>query len=213
MFGQSRGCKTENPERWPSKSFLRRPKKTRNAAEMALVKGTAPRAMAPQWQRSSTNASPTRFGAAPRPRPAAASRLPRLRAGSDDAQLDLANLPDPDDARGAIAIGLRLTDAKQWEAAQQLFERALELPGTGLKRFRDKPRLLSDGEKIAALVSSWAPPPPPRWPKPKPKHSPPPHPPNSRVQYNIACCQAAMGEPDNIQNGLIAIAGCLEAGK
>lgn len=58
------------------------------------------------------------------------------------------------------------------------FEMALELPGTGTKRFRDKPPQISEGEKIAAL-------------------------------YNIACCQARLG---NTQNALIALAGALEAG-
>jgi len=99
------------------------------------------------------------------------------------------NLPDkdvikygePNDARSAIAIGLTLTDAKEWEEAQKYFERALELPGTGIKRFRDKPPQISDGEKMAAL-------------------------------YNIACCQSQLGQPENIQNGLIALAGCLESG-
>jgi len=108
------------------------------------------------------------------------ARLPPLFASEEDA--NLASLPEPEDARGAIAIGIKLTESKQWETAQQYFERALELPGTGIKRFRDKPRLLSDGEKIAAM-------------------------------YNIACCQSQLGEAENIQNGLIAIAGCLEAGE
>ncbi|KAK9808672.1 hypothetical protein WJX72_001735 [[Myrmecia] bisecta] len=36
---------------------------------------------------------------------------------------------------------------------QLLFEKALELPGTGLKRYRDKPNLISDGEKMAALYN------------------------------------------------------------
>lgn len=101
-------------------------------------------------------------------------------ASSNDPQ-SLTNLPDPDDARSAIAIGLKLTEAQQWVRAQEYFELALDLPGTGLKRFRDKPRQLSDGERIA-------------------------------IMYNIACCQSRLGEQENIQNGLMAIAGCLEAG-
>lgn len=96
---------------------------------------------------------------------------------------------EPDDARAAIAVGLSLTEKKEWQQAQAYFERALELPGTGVKRFRDKPRLISDGEKIAAL-------------------------------YNIACCQSQLaalasdGEEAKscIHNGLVALAGCLEAG-
>lgn len=102
---------------------------------------------------------------------------------SQEGDLDVtSNLPDPDTARAAIAIGLKLTEAKKWTEAQAYFEKALELPGTGLKRFRDKPKQLSDGERIA-------------------------------IMYNIACCQAQLNEEENIQNGLIAIAGCLEAGK
>jgi hypothetical protein len=34
-----------------------------------------------------------------------------------------------------------------------VFQKALTLPGTGVKRFRDKPRLVSDGEKMAALFN------------------------------------------------------------
>jgi hypothetical protein len=60
-------------------------------------------------------------------------------------------LPEPDDARGAIAVGLKLCEQGQYELAQQFFEKALELPGSGTKRFRDKPNLLSNGEKQAAL--------------------------------------------------------------
>lgn len=108
-------------------------------------------------------------------------RLVLTKANEEDIEPTLGKLPEPDDARGAIAIGLKLTEAQQWEKAQSYFERALELPGTGVKRFRDRPRLLSDGEKVAAL-------------------------------YNIACCQSKLAQPENIQNGLIALAGCLEAG-
>lgn len=88
---------------------------------------------------------------------------------------------DPADARSAIAYGLELyNDKRDYEAAQEQFDRVLsgELPGSGVKRWRDKPAAISDGEKIAAL-------------------------------YNIACCQAQLG---NTQNGLIALAGALEAG-
>ena len=102
---------------------------------------------------------------------------------AQDGDLELpSNLPEPDTARAAIALGLKLTEAKKWEDAQTYFEKALELPGTGLKRFRDKPNGLSDGERIA-------------------------------IMYNIACCQSQIGEEENVQNGLIAIAGCLEKGK
>lgn len=98
-------------------------------------------------------------------------------------------LPEPVDARGAIATGLKLTEEGAWSQGLVYFERALELPGTGLKRFRDKPNLISNGEKMAAL-------------------------------YNIACCQSRLAaeaptkeeQADHIQNGLVALAGALEAG-
>ncbi|KAI7843557.1 hypothetical protein COHA_002799 [Chlorella ohadii] len=60
---------------------------------------------------------------------------------------------DPEDAKGAIAIGLKFSDAGNWAQAQEYFERALELPGTGLKRWRDKPPALSTGELTAALYN------------------------------------------------------------
>lgn len=97
---------------------------------------------------------------------------------------------EPEDARGAIAMGLSLAnDQGDWKAALGYFERALELPGTGIKRFRDKPKLISNGEKMAAL-------------------------------YNIACCQSRLAQDEEdeedkntrIHNGLVALAGCLEAG-
>jgi hypothetical protein len=106
----------------------------------------------------------------------------RVLVAAEELPDELASLPQPDTARGAIALGLKLTGARQWERAQEYFELALELPGTGIKRFRDKPAALSDGEKCSAL-------------------------------YNIACCQSQLAQPENIQNGLIALAGCLEGGE
>lgn len=89
-------------------------------------------------------------------------------------------LPEPDSVKGAISIGLQLFNEGNYDSAINAFERALDgsLPGSGLKRFRDKPKLISDGEKQSAL-------------------------------YNIACCFAKM---NNVQEGLVALAGCLEAG-
>ena len=43
---------------------------------------------------------------------------------------------EPDDARTAIALGLRLHKAGQYNDALGMFQKALELPGTGIKRFR-----------------------------------------------------------------------------
>lgn len=136
------------------------------------------------------NMYPTRLGSTSRQTSFAFKRVCQVKPtpkGLFDQKVRAGNLPDkssygePNDARSAIAIGLTLTDAKEWEEAQRYFERALELPGTGIKRFRDKPPQISDGEKMAAL-------------------------------YNIACCQSQLGQPENIQNGLIALAGCLESG-
>ena len=117
-----------------------------------------------------------------RPKPSLPKqRNHRIASSQEPTDIELANLPNPDTARAAIAIGLKLTEAKRWEEAETYFQKALELPGTGIKRFRDRPPTLSDGEKIA-------------------------------VMYNIACCQSSLGQPDNIENGLMAIAGVLEAG-
>ena len=43
---------------------------------------------------------------------------------------------DPEDVRGAIAVGLQLYEDKNYQEALKVFEKALNLPGTGLKRFR-----------------------------------------------------------------------------
>ena len=116
---------------------------------------------------------------------------------------------DPEDARGAIALGLKLFEGGDYQGALALFDKSLGMPGTGIvvkhrhnskccglpccipllhtvaayrrlgvKRFRDKPPQISDGEKQAAY-------------------------------FNIACCQSKLG---NVREGLIAVAGCIEAG-
>ncbi|EFJ43142.1 hypothetical protein VOLCADRAFT_106936 [Volvox carteri f. nagariensis] len=85
---------------------------------------------------------------------------------------------EPETAREAIELGNKLAKAGRWEQALAVYEKALTLPGTGLKRYRDKPRLISDGERSAAL-------------------------------FNIACCQAQLGD---MRSGLVALAGCLELG-
>ncbi|EFN54485.1 hypothetical protein CHLNCDRAFT_135153 [Chlorella variabilis] len=60
---------------------------------------------------------------------------------------------EPEDARSSIAVGLKFSNAGQWAKAQEYFEKALELPGTGLKRWRDKPPALSTGELTSALYN------------------------------------------------------------
>ena len=75
-----------------------------------------------------------------RPAPAAGHRAPaRCRAALAKAlteESELTEVPEPEDARGAIAVGLKLYNAGQHSAALDMFVKALELPGTGLKRFR-----------------------------------------------------------------------------
>jgi hypothetical protein len=61
-------------------------------------------------------------------------RLAIIRAASDDVML--AELPEPEDARGAITLGLKLSDAGNYEEALEMYVKALDLPGTGIKRFR-----------------------------------------------------------------------------
>lgn len=93
------------------------------------------------------------FTARPAQRRQAPRRQQRLAARAA-ASGDLLTPPaDPEDARGAIAIGLKYSNAGNWAQAQEYFERALELPGTGLKRWRDKPPALSEGELTAALYN------------------------------------------------------------
>lgn len=53
-------------------------------------------------------------------------------------------------ARGAIDAGLAAFEAGDAGAALAEFQRALTLPGSGIKRYRDKPAALSDGEVQAA---------------------------------------------------------------
>lgn len=48
----------------------------------------------------------------------------------------LSDIPEPEDARGAITLGLKFSDAGDYEKALELFMKALKLPGTGVKRFR-----------------------------------------------------------------------------
>ncbi|BDA46788.1 probable protein MET1, chloroplastic [Coccomyxa sp. Obi] len=79
-------------------------------------------------------------------------RLLRVKADADEASISL-DVPEPEDARGAIAVGLELYNAGDYETALGIFEKAMNLPGTGLKQFRDKPPTISNGEKQAALYN------------------------------------------------------------
>ncbi|KAF8071012.1 yhxC [Scenedesmus sp. PABB004] len=81
---------------------------------------------------------------------AALARLVARAAAEDDGGL---GLEEPETAREAIDLGLVLCKQQKWDKALAVFEKGLGLPGTGVKRFRDKPRLISDGEKMAALYN------------------------------------------------------------
>lgn len=96
--------------------------------------------------------SQTRRATAPRQGAVLAPQRRHLRCRAAD-ELLAASAVDPEDARGAIAIGLKFSNAGNWAQAQEYFERALELPGTGLKRWRDKPPALSEGELTSALYN------------------------------------------------------------
>jgi hypothetical protein len=60
--------------------------------------------------------------------------------------------PAPDMLRLACVRGV-LTQAKAYAAALAMFEEALTLPGTGQKKFTDKPAQISDGERATALYN------------------------------------------------------------
>lgn len=91
-----------------------------------------------------------------------------------------ASAPEPDDARSAIAYGLEFYAEAKYEEAQALFDRVLSGELKGSGTKRWR-------DKPAAISDGE----------------------KIAALYNIACCQAQLG---NIQNGLIALAGALEAG-
>jgi hypothetical protein len=62
--------------------------------------------------------------------------------------------PVPETAKEAIDAGLALFEQKRYADALTLFEQAPNLPGTGVKRFRDRPPLASDGERQAASFNA-----------------------------------------------------------
>ncbi|KAK9798892.1 hypothetical protein WJX73_002132 [Symbiochloris irregularis] len=64
-------------------------------------------------------------------------------------------IADCDSSREAIAAGQKVFADGNYEDAIELFEKGMDgsLPGTGTKRFRDKPPLPSVGEKQAALYN------------------------------------------------------------
>jgi len=59
----------------------------------------------------------------------------------------------PEDARESILLGLSTYKEGRYEAALAEFERALTLPGTGVKQFTNKPALISDEERATALYN------------------------------------------------------------
>ena len=56
-------------------------------------------------------------------------------AASSSTETD-SSVRGPEDARGAISIGLGLYEEGKYKEALDVFEKGLELPGTGMKRFR-----------------------------------------------------------------------------
>eukprot|EP00882_Tetradesmus_deserticola_P012912 GHRQ01013687.1.p1 GENE.GHRQ01013687.1~~GHRQ01013687.1.p1 ORF type:complete len:179 (+),score=59.63 GHRQ01013687.1:579-1115(+) len=70
-----------------------------------------------------------------------------------DNEESASDFDEPETAREAIDLGLVLCKQQKWDKALSIFEKGLTLPGTGMKRFRDKPRLISDGEKMASLYN------------------------------------------------------------
>lgn len=61
--------------------------------------------------------------------------LQTVRASSSESEVSESRR-DPEDVRGAIAIGLGLYEQGKYQEALEVFEKGLELPGTGMKRYR-----------------------------------------------------------------------------
>ncbi|KAL3138637.1 hypothetical protein ABBQ32_006398 [Trebouxia sp. C0010 RCD-2024] len=59
----------------------------------------------------------------------------------------------PEKAAGAIALGLKAYEKADYNEAIGMFKDALTLPGSGIKQYRDKPAVASDGEKISAYYN------------------------------------------------------------
>ncbi|GMH37836.1 hypothetical protein BSKO_05709 [Bryopsis sp. KO-2023] len=60
---------------------------------------------------------------------------------------------EPENARQAIRYGLESFGAMRYDEALKLFNQALELPGSGIKQFKNKPAKISTAEKTAALYN------------------------------------------------------------
>ena len=58
------------------------------------------------------------------------------RASDIDEELVSTATMEPEDVRGAIAVGLELYEAGKYPESLEVFEKALKLPGTGMKRYR-----------------------------------------------------------------------------
>ncbi|CAG9461246.1 unnamed protein product [Pedinophyceae sp. YPF-701] len=77
-------------------------------------------------------------------------RARQLNVRAEATQYDIKELAD---ARSAIAVGIQVYAEGRYEDALEIFEAALSKPGTGVKRFRDKPAEISPGERAAALYN------------------------------------------------------------
>jgi hypothetical protein len=119
---------------------------TAGSSRSSARQAAAPLARAPAAPRLAAAASQRPQQQRQRPPP------PRAAADGDAAQS--APVPPPETAKEAIDAGLALFEQKRYADALALFEKAPTLPGTGTKRFRDKPPLASDGERQAALFNA-----------------------------------------------------------
>ena len=134
--------KGKSPTNWPRRHRIQKFVFSESEKSAKMVRAFAAN---PALQRSCLARSFSSARAVRAARPAV-----RVAAG-EAADIEVPSLDMVDNARSAIAVGLRLTEAGRWEEAETYFQRALELPGTGIKRFRDKPPTLSDGEKISVM--------------------------------------------------------------
>lgn len=87
------------------------------------------------------------------PRRAVLTRASDASEGNGAGEDLLQEYGEPSTAKEAIDLGLKFCQRNLWSEALKIFKSALDLPGTGIKRFRDRPRLISDGEKMAALYN------------------------------------------------------------
>ncbi|PNW76349.1 hypothetical protein CHLRE_12g553678v5 [Chlamydomonas reinhardtii] len=79
---------------------------------------------------------PARLGASAAP--ASAARPSGRRAVSGAVVVRASAAEEPETAKEAIELGNSLAKAAKWQEALSVYEKALTLPGTGLKRYRGR---------------------------------------------------------------------------